>query len=102
AQGAPVTAETRFHLVSLSKPFTAATMVRAAADGRLSLDDDIRRHLPEMPAPDHGRPVTVRHLLSMTSGLDDVLEIDRLRGVWHPSPGRAADLLARALARART
>ncbi|BBK32212.1 CubicO group peptidase (beta-lactamase class C family) [Stella humosa] len=102
SQGTPIDAYTRFHLVSLSKPFTAATMVAAAAAGRLSLDDDIRRHLPEMPAPDHGRPVTVRHLLSMTSGLDDVLEIDRLRGIWHPAPGRAADLLALALARGRT
>lgn len=102
AQGTPITADTRFHLVSLSKPFTAATMVAAATAGRLALDDDIRHHLPEMPPPDHGRPVTIRHLLSMTSGLDDVLEIDRLRGVWHPAPGRAADLLERALGRART
>ena len=102
AQGTPVRPDTRFHLVSLSKPFTAATIVTAARDGRLTLDDDIRRHLPEMPAPDHGQPVTIRHLLSMTSGLDDVLEIDRLRGIWHPAPGRAADLLSLALTRSRT
>jgi hypothetical protein len=91
---------TRFHLVSLSKPFTAAALAAAAAEGRLSLDDDIRRHLPEMAPPDHGQAVTVRHLLSMTSGLDDMLEIERLRGVWHRRPG--ADLLAQALVRART
>jgi D-aminopeptidase len=102
AQGTAVRSDTRFHLVSLSKPFTAAALAAAAAEGRLSLDDDIRRHLPEMAPPDHGQAVTVRHLLSMTSGLDDMLEIDRLRGVWHPAPGRAPDLLARALVRART
>lgn len=102
SQKTPIRPDTRFHLVSASKTFTAAAMVGAATAGRLSLDDDIRRHLPEMPPPDHGRPVTVRHLLSMTSGLRDVLEIDRLRGVWHPAPGRAADLLAMALAEPRT
>ncbi len=102
AQATDIRPDTRFHLVSVSKTFTAATVVAQAADGRLSLDDDIRRHLPEMPAPDHGRPISIRHLLSMTSGLRDVLEIDRLRGVWHPSPGRAADLLAMALSEPRT
>ncbi|ETW97557.1 MAG: hypothetical protein ETSY2_44415, partial [Candidatus Entotheonella gemina] len=45
----------------------------------------------------HG-PITIRHLLSMTSGLRDVLEILRLRGTWHASPQREADMLALAYA----
>ncbi|MGE0716576.1 MAG: serine hydrolase domain-containing protein [Alphaproteobacteria bacterium] len=102
AHRVPIRPTTRFHLVSCSKPFTAATALAAVAAGKLALDDDIRRHLPEMTPPDHGRPVLVRHLLSMTSGLDDVLEIARLGGVWHPSPSRPADLLALALRRSRT
>jgi D-aminopeptidase len=90
----PIRPETRFHIVSITKTYTAAAILILAARGALSLDDDIRRHLPEVPRPTGGAPpVTIRHLLSMTSGLRDVLEIERLRGIWRPSPSRAADLL---------
>ncbi|MCC7276324.1 MAG: beta-lactamase family protein [Alphaproteobacteria bacterium] len=98
----PIGPGTRFHVVSCTKPFTAATVLSLAAAGRLSLDDDVRRHLPEMAVPDHGRPVRLRHLLSMTSGLRDVLEIARLAGAWHAAPSRPADLLDEALRQART
>jgi CubicO group peptidase (beta-lactamase class C family) len=80
--------------VSISKTFTAAAVLVLAARGALALDDDVCRHLPELPRdPRGGGPVTIRHLLSMTSGLRDVLEIERLRGVWHASASRPADLL---------
>ncbi len=86
---------TRFHVVSLSKTFTAAAVLLLAARGALALDDDIRRHLPALPEEiSRPAPVTIRHLLSMTSGLRDALEIERLRGVWRSSPSRARDLLA--------
>jgi hypothetical protein len=60
----------------------------------LRLDDDVRRHLPEL-APDvsPGGTLTIRHLLSMTSGFRDVLEIERLRGVWDTAASRTRDLL---------
>ncbi len=62
--------------------------------GALRLDDDVRRYIPELPAPAPGAiAVTIRHLLSMTSGLRDVLEIERLRGVWTSSPSRTRELL---------
>jgi CubicO group peptidase (beta-lactamase class C family) len=61
-----------------------------AARGALRLDDDVRRYLPELPEE---IAVTIRHLLSMTSGLRDVLEIERLRGVWTSAPSRTRDLL---------
>jgi len=86
----PIGPETRFHIVSVSKTFVAATVLILAARGALKLDDEIRRYLPEVSAP---MPVTVRHLLSMTSGLRDVLEIERLRGVWTSSASRRRELL---------
>jgi CubicO group peptidase (beta-lactamase class C family) len=53
----------------VSKQFTASAIMLLAADGKLSLDDDIRKHLPEIP--DYGHPITIRHLLTHTSGLRD-------------------------------
>ena len=90
----PIGPRTRFHIVSVSKTFMAAAVLVLAARGALRLDDDVRRHLPELPAavsPDG--TLTIRHLLSMTSGLRDVLEIERLRGVWGSAPSRTRDLL---------
>jgi len=91
----PITSTTRFHIVSVSKTFMAASVLLLQARGKLSLEDDIRAHLPELR---HPGVVTIRHLLSLTSGLRDVLEIERLRGVWHTSPSRQQDLLALAFA----
>jgi len=65
----PITPATIFHVASVSKQFTAAAIMLLAADGKLSLDDDIRKHLPELP--DYGHLITIRHLLNHTSGLRD-------------------------------
>jgi CubicO group peptidase (beta-lactamase class C family) len=93
--------ETRFHIVSVSKTFNAAAVLILAARGALKLDDDARRYVPELPETiSRLGIVTIRHLLSMTSGLGDVLEIERLRGVWDTSPRRRRDLLD--LARCQT
>jgi CubicO group peptidase (beta-lactamase class C family) len=54
---------------SVSKQFTAAAVVLLAQDGRLSLDDEVRKHYPAFP--DFGAPVTIRQLLNHTSGLRD-------------------------------
>jgi CubicO group peptidase (beta-lactamase class C family) len=67
--GTPITPASVFHLASLSKQFTAAAILLLARDGRLSLDDDVRKHLPEIP--DYGHRITIRHLLTHTSGLRD-------------------------------
>ena len=58
-----------FDIGSVSKQFTAACALLLVRDGKIGLDDDIRKHLPEMPA--YERPVTVRHLIHHTSGLRD-------------------------------
>ncbi|ODT83323.1 MAG: hypothetical protein ABS78_23235 [Phenylobacterium sp. SCN 70-31] len=74
----PITPETVFEAGSVSKQFTAAAILLLADEGKLSLADDIRKHLPEMP--DYGRPITVDMLLSHTSGLRDWGELMALAG----------------------
>lgn len=58
---------TLFNLASASKPFTAMSIALLAQQGKLSLDDDIRKYVPEIPKYD--APVTIRHLLHHTSGI---------------------------------
>jgi len=60
---------TIFEPGSVSKQFTATATILLALEGKLSLDDDIRTYIPELP--DYGEPVTIRHLLNHTSGLRD-------------------------------
>jgi CubicO group peptidase (beta-lactamase class C family) len=66
---APATDSTVYQSGSVGKQFTAALILRLAAAGRLRLDDPIRRHLPE--GPPAWDSITVRHLLSHTSGIPD-------------------------------
>lgn len=63
------TAETRFEVGSVSKTFTAASILMLIQDGKLKLDDDIRKYLPEMP--DYGDRITIDNLLIHTSGIRD-------------------------------
>lgn len=65
----PITPASIFHVASVSKQFTATAIMLLAADGKLSLDDEVRKHLPELP--DYGQRITIRHLLTHTSGLRD-------------------------------
>ena len=65
----PNTPETIFENGSVSKQFTAAAVVLLAMDGVLSLEDDVREWVPELP--DYGDTITLRHLLNHTSGLRD-------------------------------
>jgi len=79
----PNTPATVFHVASLSKQFTAVAVGLLARAGGLSLQDDIRRYVPELP---EGPPITFRHIIHHTSGLRDQWDLLRLAG-W-----RAADL----------
>ena len=63
------TADTIFEAGSVSKQFTAAAVLLLVRDGKLSLDDPVRKYIPELP--DYGAPLTVRHMLNHTSGLRD-------------------------------
>lgn len=71
--GTPATATSNYRLASLTKQFTAASILLLAEDGKLSLDDPVKRWLPSLPAAaDH---ITLRHLLSHTSGLIDYEDV---------------------------
>ncbi len=69
----PVTPETVFNAASVSKQFTAFAIAVLADRGALSLDDDIRDHVPEVP--NFGKTITMRHLLHHTSGLREQFEL---------------------------
>lgn len=68
-----ITPTTVFHVGSIAKQFTAAAILMLARDNRISLDDPIRKYVPEVP--DFGTPITVRQLLHHTSGLRDWEEL---------------------------
>jgi len=74
----PLGPQSVFRIGSTSKQFTAAAIALLAEDGRLSLDDPVRRHFPEFPAWADG--MTVRQLVHHTSGIRDYLELAFLSG----------------------
>ncbi len=78
----PITPATVFHVASMSKQFTAASIVLLAQQGKLSLDDDVRKYIPELP--DFGERITIRHLVHHTSGLRDQWNLLDLAG-WRYS-----------------
>jgi CubicO group peptidase (beta-lactamase class C family) len=73
------TPATVFHAASVSKQFTAFAVHLLAQDGKLSLDDEVRKHLPELQV--QGPPITIRHLLHHTSGLRDQWSLLQLAGL---------------------
>ena len=92
----PITTKTVFDIGSTSKQFTAFSLLLLERDGKLSLDDDIRRFLPEVP--DYGQRITIRHLLTHTSGLrdyTDLLEFDGHDTADFTDDRDALDLIAR-------
>jgi CubicO group peptidase (beta-lactamase class C family) len=78
----PLRPSTVFHVASVSKQFTGTAILLLAQDGKLSLDDDIRKHLPELP--DLGKTITIRQLANHTSGLRDQWDLLGLAG-WRYS-----------------
>ena len=83
----PITPATVFYIGSDSKQFTAAVMALLAKDGRISLDDDIRKYIPELPQ--YEAPITIRQLLHHTSGLRDYYTLRDLAGA--PADGVFGD-----------
>ena len=71
-------ADTIFEAGSVSKQFTAAAVLLLAREGKLSLDDPARKHVPELP--DYGVALTIRHMLQHSSGLRDWGEVAALSG----------------------
>lgn len=75
----PITTTSVFHVASVSKQFTAASIVLLAQQNKLSLDDPVRKYVPELP--DFGTPITIRHLVHHTSGLRDQWTLLGLAGL---------------------
>jgi len=77
----PITPTSVFRIGSTSKQFTASCIAILALQGKISLDDDIRKYMPELPK--YQKPITIRHLLHHTSGIRDY------------TPGDSLELLSR-------
>lgn len=73
-----ISRQTPFYMASTSKQFAAGAINLLALDGKLSLDDDVRKFVPELPQ--FGAPITVRHLLTHTSGLRDYFGLFGMAG----------------------
>jgi CubicO group peptidase (beta-lactamase class C family) len=72
------TPDTIFEAGSVSKQFTAAAVLMLARDGKLSLDDPVRKYVPELP--DYGSPLLIRHMLMHMSGLRDWGSVEAIAG----------------------
>jgi CubicO group peptidase (beta-lactamase class C family) len=70
--------DTIFEAGSVSKQFTAAAVLLLARDGKLTLDDPVRKYIPELP--DYGTPITIRQMLQHTSGLRDWGNVEDIAG----------------------
>ena len=97
--GVPIGAETCFRIASVSKQFTCAAILLLAQEGRLSLQDEIQTHLPELP--DFGARITIAHCMHNASGIRDFLELTRLGGMDLSQRCEPEDLFA-AIARQRS
>jgi len=85
-----------FRIGSTSKQFTASCIAMLALQGKISLDDDIRKYLPELPK--YEKPITIRHLVHHTSGIRDYLtlaEVAALTDSHFYTPEDTIELLAR-------
>ena len=72
------TPDTIFEAGSVSKQFTAAAVLLLARERKLSIDDPVRKYIPEVP--DYGSSLTIRHMLNHTSGLRDWGSVTAIAG----------------------
>ncbi|HEV2400031.1 MAG TPA: serine hydrolase domain-containing protein [Candidatus Sulfotelmatobacter sp.] len=77
--GVPITPQTVFDIGSTSKQFTAFSILLLQQQGKLSVDDDVRKFVPEIP--DYGKRITLHHLMTHTSGMRDYAGLFDLAGV---------------------
>lgn len=93
----PITTTSVFRIGSTSKQFTATCMAILSLQGKISLDDDIRKYIPEMPQ--YQRPITIRNLIHHTSGIRDYTTLLSLAGyvsyLDHPTVEETLEIIAR-------
>jgi CubicO group peptidase (beta-lactamase class C family) len=87
-----ITPRSVFDIGSTSKQFTASSILLLEKQGKLSVNDDVRKYIPELP--DYGHKITILHLLNHTSGLRDYLALFELAGVNIDSVTTDEDALA--------
>ncbi|HUF28321.1 MAG TPA: serine hydrolase domain-containing protein [Gemmatimonadaceae bacterium] len=89
----PIRPGSIFHVASVSKQFTAMAVMLLVREGKLSLDDDVRKFVPELP--DYGQAITIRQMLTHTSGLRDQWTLLSLaRGRFEEERITEADVMA--------
>lgn len=88
--GVPIGPDTTFRIASVSKQFTCAAILLLAREGKLDPADPVRKHLPHLPPILDS--ITLDHLMRNTSGLRDMLELNRLGGVDLGLPLTEAEL----------
>jgi len=89
--GLPITTATAFNIDSVTKQFTAACIALLVEDGKIALDDDIRKYVPEMP--EYECPIKIRHLIHHTSGIRDFTRLTVLKGIHLGAACSERDLL---------
>lgn len=92
----PITSTSVFRIGSTSKQFTASCIAILALEGKISLDDDIRKYIPELHKSE--KPITVRHLIHHTSGIRDYLTLASIAALPDDhfyTPEDSVELLAR-------
>ncbi len=77
-ESVPISPQSVFDIGSTSKQFTAASILLLEKQGKLSVNDDVRKYIPELP--DYGQKITILQLLNHTSGLRDYLTLMELAG----------------------
>ena len=87
----PLSLESVFDIASVSKQFVAMSVLLLQEEGELSLDDDIRGTLPEIP--DYGQTISVRHLIHHTSGIRDYMDLMWLAGMSHENSYHDAEII---------
>jgi CubicO group peptidase (beta-lactamase class C family) len=75
----PISPQSIFNIESMAKQFTAMGILLLAKQGKLSLDDDMQKYLPELPR--YQSPITIRHLIHHTSGIRDYWDLVELAGM---------------------
>lgn len=88
----PLSADSVFYIASTSKQFTAASIALLMQQGKLSLDDSLRKYVPEIP--EYSAPITIRHLVHHMSGLRDYLALWDLAGERYENVHSTADAIA--------
>jgi CubicO group peptidase (beta-lactamase class C family) len=89
--GVPISAEHVFYVGSVSKQFTAMSIALLVQDGKISLDDDVRKYVPEVP--DLGKRITIRHLVHHLGGLREKWDLFAMEGMRDGDVVTQADVI---------